>query len=752
MAGTPNTFKNIAVPGQKTVIAESPSDTLTIVPGPGLKITTDVTTDTLRLELDPTAPIEPDPYVKSADVTSVGFSLIRVVDEPALKKFLKKVLETPDPVVPSPIEPSPVEPAPIDPPPVVTPDPPVVDPVTRTPLTGTDVTLAGHAALPNLTYANHNLTFRYVKFPDGSTERRILVYHFGPTSYGRVGDIVEYRLGGPLKPADSHWPSHERVPPMQEVRRWKAPSWHTRQRMLTMYPVGTQVNAGNIIGDAGNGAWPASFFFDERSGLLWYTWQPVYPGGAIVWPAYSAVRLTDAESTENGGTGIVSDANVYGPYFFKDGSPDDFKSAAAGILPIPADQQASLGGKFLIVGHHSANIGSTGARGSSFWVVKDLPVNPPAPGSNLFPDAVHIYDTGSHLAESNPPVFPYSMKIPNVAQQVIGHASQGTYFYRSVSGAPVISARSGEPVGIGVNDTLQQHDYGDIDVVAVTMSTPAAGGTFVPEIALAGGTWQVPTGWKMAAGKADLSERENVFYWPTVSVPGQAVRLRRTQAGTSGGTIEAIVTSSGIGAGGVHWGDRPDGQGGLDPVETFKYDATHFAYTYENFPWGEAFVSTDTRTGIVGFMPISTGGQWYGAAPMWARPRGAPADTPPRKYRFALEHPSYSNGGKTEGPRHPFAYTFDPQHVAEAEAGTRPRNGSGLQPSAFFDMVRQWPGLVVPGRVPYGDDPHYGAPTFNPYGAGNSVAFDPVAKEILVLMTNGTVWQANTILAVYKVR
>jgi hypothetical protein len=67
-------------------------------------------------------------------------------------------------------------------------------------------------------------------------------------------------------------------------------------------------------------------------------------------------------------------------------------------------------------------------------------------------------------------------------------------------------------------------------------------------------------------------------------------------------------------------------------------------------------------------------------------------------------------------------------------------------------MVKSWPGLIVPGVVPFGDDPHFGEPTFNPYGTGNSVVFDPKARQVLVLMTNGAVWQANTILAVFDVR
>lgn len=48
-AGTQNTFVDIAVPGQTTITAENPTDTLTISSGLGLSITTDPVSNTLTI-------------------------------------------------------------------------------------------------------------------------------------------------------------------------------------------------------------------------------------------------------------------------------------------------------------------------------------------------------------------------------------------------------------------------------------------------------------------------------------------------------------------------------------------------------------------------------------------------------------------------------------------------------------------------------------------------------------------------------
>jgi hypothetical protein len=51
MASQQSTFKTIAVQGQKPVIAETPSDTLHIIPGDNVEITSDPSTDTLRISV-----------------------------------------------------------------------------------------------------------------------------------------------------------------------------------------------------------------------------------------------------------------------------------------------------------------------------------------------------------------------------------------------------------------------------------------------------------------------------------------------------------------------------------------------------------------------------------------------------------------------------------------------------------------------------------------------------------------------------
>ena len=611
-------------------------------------------------------------------------------------------------------------------------------------LVASDLTLAGMNHAPDSTYANIQLAYRYV-----GAERRILLTTFS-------NHVIEYTMGA-LKNGGAHWVLGS-VPALTEVRRWNAPSWHTAARMVADgYP-----SASDIF--SGNGAWVASTWWDERSGLLWYAWQPKYPGGSIQFALYGAVRLTDAESSIGAGGGTVTDAHLYGPYYFKDGTYNDFKGAAAGIIPIPADQQAGMGGAFLVNGHHCANIGSGGARGMGLYVVSDVPTTPPAEGAMLFPTAVHIWDTSPDAG-----IEPYGMKIPNVSYQMIGHAGQGGSFSFSAAGGAASGMAEHQSVGTTVNDALYNYDYGAMDGIVVLMHTPASGGAFVPEY-WNGSAWVQPAGWAMAAGTTALSATENCFYWPQGPVPSDIdigfdphayLRVRRTVAGTSGGAIRSIYPYSNLTPANNTTGDRPATIGGVNPVSSFQYDATHYAWSYENFFWGSAWVQNDVVNGLIAFGPISVGGQYYGAAPVWAKqPAGLPTsaivpsgveDPPVRKY-YAFGDPNLGNGGKGEGPQHPFAWTFDTTHLMEVAAGTGARNANGLQPAAFTDMLAQWPDLIVPDTLDVAASPYVGYPTFAPYGSGNSVVYDPTANQVLVVLSNGDVWQEKTIIAVFDVR
>ena len=632
---------------------------------------------------------------------------------------------------------------PIDPPPI---EPEPGDIVA---LTFNDVTFKGQNFV-DLNYANLAFTFRYV-----GEERRYLFYQHDGWQMNSVGDLIEYRLNpAGLKNGEEDW-NYNNVPELQEVRRWKG--WHTRQRMLDL----DMPNAAATFN--GNGAWPSSFFFDEPNQRLFYTWQPQYPGGPIIWAAYSAVTLSDSEAVVKGDTStdgrVVSDENIHGPWYFHDPNvADDWAQAACQIIPIPAERQEAMRGKYLLAGYHKANIGSKGARGIGFWSADDLPQVMPAPGATLWPDvkATLLYDTSPETGAK--PVC--NMKIPNVNFQAAGHTSQGTTIGAGTvdSCGPAYTPIS---TGVNVNDVFYQKDYGLIDCITFYMdtSTPASGGKFVPEI-FNGAAWVEPSGWE-AIGPLDLSGPETAFWWPQVNIPssdpdgngpleyGTWIRIRRTEQGTQAGTIRAIVTSTSMKTG-HEYPDRPLGQGGFEPLETGGYDPTNkFCYAYEEFAFGGAWIRTANVEGILYFFPVQTGGLWYGGAPAYIQPVGG-GQPIKREYYDAVE--SFSNGGKSEGPRYPYAFTLSVAEVLELAAGTRERNGNGFQPKEYTQLPTQWPGLIYCGGVNNPASPYYGKPGFNVYGYGSTVQFDPKVNEVLVWFSNGSVWSNKPMLGVYGVR
>lgn len=600
-----------------------------------------------------------------------------------------------------------------------------------------DLTFQGQVGAPNHNYANANLALRYV-----SGERRFLMYQFDPGQADGVGDLIEYKVAAPLKNGGSDW-TLGNVPALAETRRWK--NWSTRDRMVA---AGRKYSGGTVFktGGGGNGVWPASFYWDEAHGLLWYTWQPQYPGGEILWPAYSAVRLVDGEA----GT-AVSNGNILGPYYFRSNSEtDDFKDASAGIIPIPASRHAAMRGKYLMVGHHAANNGNKGPHGLGLWVTNDIPA-PPAQDSVLWPGAVHLYDTSSASGLEVP-----NMKVPNVSYQAANHASQGIQFHKEHAGT-VSAMAAGEPVGLSVNDCLYQHDYGNIDTLSVYMETPASGGSWVPEV-FNGSSWVQPPSWAIAAGDAALSGAENVFYWPKITIqpssPGgmerlNYVRLRRTLPGSAGGRIQTVITTTST-ADSESYPYRPEGAGKADPLGREQYDASHYSYCYEECFWGGAWVQTANVEGLAYFGPLKVGGQWYGAAPAWMQPKNG--GVPVRLEHATLVGPQYGNGGKSEGPQYPFFFTFDHKQLMECAAGSRARNVNGLNPVAFARLYDRFPGLIRSVTCPNANSPYFGQPTFNVYGTGHSVVFDPQTSELIVLLTNGAVWSAMNILAFWKVR
>jgi hypothetical protein len=61
-------------------------------------------------------------------------------------------------------------------------------------LTVKDLTFEGQVGAPESTYANATLALRYV-----GKERRFLTYDFDPAQPDAVGDLIEYKVGSPLK-------------------------------------------------------------------------------------------------------------------------------------------------------------------------------------------------------------------------------------------------------------------------------------------------------------------------------------------------------------------------------------------------------------------------------------------------------------------------------------------------------------------------------------------------------------------------
>ena len=623
--------------------------------------------------------------------------------------------------------------------------PPPTDLVELNPVT--DLVLSGQQAV-DLNYSNLAFTYRYVPIGNGQEERRFLFYQYPSL------DLIEYRMNPVgLKNGDVHW-TYDNVPFLEETRRWKG--WTTRDRMINEgYP-----NAAGIF--QGNGAWPASFHFDQENNRLWYSWQPQYPGGAIIWAVYSAVTLADSEAGE-----FVSDANIHGPYYFRNAAEhDDFKQAACGFVPVPESLQPHIKGKYLNMGFHCANIGSKGPRGLGFWSVSDLPSVLPPNGSTLWPAGAStlLYDTSP--AGGAQPVC--NMKLPNCQFQACGHASQGTVVAFSSAGGSPVQLNTPLSTGNTVNDAIYQHDYGMIDCITVFMDTPAVGGTWVPEI-WNGTGWVEPTGW---AGPANLDGFENVFYWPQVFMPdtspmkrmkfdwprrevdqfsldsGVWVRVRRTSLGSVAGTIKAVVTTTSL-ATGNEYPDRPLGQGGSAMLGEEQYDDTHFAYSYEESMWGAALVETAKVRGFIAFGPIRLGGLWYGAAPAYMQPVGGGVAVK-REYYAAVE--SFGNGGKSEGPQYPYLINFSVPELLELAAGTRDRNGNAFQPKSFTRMTDQFPGLIIYGGVNNPNSPYYGTSGFNLYGSGHSVCFDKKTNEVLVWMSSASVWTGKPILAFIKVR
>jgi len=215
----------------------------------------------------------------------------------------------------------------------VTSDAPATDPSLPA-LQASDLTFLGQVNTPGTQYVGQNLAMRYV-----GGERRFLAFEFmrpsdgSPQGNEEVGDLVEYKVTASLKNGGSHWVDAN-VPGWTEVRRWK--HWTTIGRMKS---AGTYPGVWKEAPYYQAGVMPAGLYWDEAHGVLWYSVLPQYTPN-VLWPAWSAVKLTDGEAG-----GDVSNGNIYGPFYFKDNTTVDlFKDASSGMTSIEPSRQAAMGG------------------------------------------------------------------------------------------------------------------------------------------------------------------------------------------------------------------------------------------------------------------------------------------------------------------------------------------------------------------------------------------------------------------------
>jgi hypothetical protein len=468
---------------------------------------------------------------------------------------------------------------------------------------------------------------------------------------------------------------------------------------------------------------------------------------------FSAVTLDDGEAG-----GSVSEGNIHGPWYFKDAGDvgDIWKNACCGIIPIPATRQAAMGGKFILVGHHQANISTNGPRSLSMYVAGDLPdiSDPPEIDSAIFTDATVLYDTSLQAAPAKP-----NMKVPNFQYESMYHSSNGGIWRKSVSGV-VSAVSSGSAAPTAIDDALYDNvgsNSADADCITVRMTTGVTGGDFVPEY-YNGTTWAEPPSWAVSVGDAGLSTAGfHVFYWPKIATsnvapPGQAnakwVRLRQTATASNGGAVRSMLVSAYI-SDSFPYNDRPEGEGGYSPPGSEQYDETHYAYAYDEYFYGGAWMQTSNVEGFIYFGPLKTRGLWYGGAPAYGQPKNGGT---PILYQHApiADGGSYDNGGRSDGSIPAFLFPFNHTHLLEAAAGTRAKDNSGINPVSFTNLNTTYTDLIVSHVSLNTASPYYGEPNNNLYGWGHCVVSDPVTDQVMVLLKS---FSGNApILAFFQVR
>jgi hypothetical protein len=657
-----------------------------------------------------------------------------------------------------------------------------------------------------------------------------------------IGDLVEYKISVGLKNGASHW-TEATVPGWTEVRRWKR--WTAIGRLKATHTeftagisgttmtvsavssgtlkVGDNISAPAIahtviaalgtgtggIGtytlnysqtvssgttfaaDYGNpfasqgqsGVMPGGFFWDESHCTLWYSLLLNYSPSSL-WPSWYAVKLTDGEAG-----GFVSNTNIYGPWWFRDNTTvDGFKDASSGMTAIDSSRQAAMGGTHILEGHHSANIGSLGARSIGMWVINGLP-DPAstAPGSVLWSSAYHLYDTSSSSGKSAP-----NLHKPNMVKQAYYHGGN-VGFGRTIIGGVTGYASGDVSIGTTIGDAIYvtEEPYTYIDTISVFMTTGASGGTWVPEICTGtpcthgGAGWTQPTGWAVGTGSATLSASENTFYWPKVSYTGadpvgtgyRYVRLRRTSTGSSGGAIKgAFGTISMVGKSFGPSDDIPlPGEGYVGSYVrpgsgAPLYDSSNYSYSIVDPMYGGAWVKTSNVEGFAYFGALYSGGYCYCPFPNFGQPSSGGV---PIKYESAnlpalngeYDGIGWGNGPGYEGPIRPYFLPFSATDLLTAAGDSSKRFSDFLNPSSYTDLYstfRDTPGTYSSGGLIFVDtvvnprvgpsgtnESYYGEPRILEYYVGASTIWDSVTSQLIVMIPD---YSHKNILAFFQVR
>jgi hypothetical protein len=575
--------------------------------------------------------------------------------------------------------------------------------------------------------------------PTASDVRHFLIFAASQAGAATAWHLIEYKevsaksTSVPTLGVFGSWPGY---PTLTETRRWF--NWHNYDAVAAAFPghMGDTMNPSSMRWEPGTTA---------SNGRLWFTWVQVYPDGAQPFANIQYVVLDDAEARAAGATsGVeVSSGNRPKYLYYKD-TGSSWKKATSGLTEIPSARQADFGGnQFLFAGSNQGNI-SNGARGVSLSAVPAFPTSSPTLGSTILASSTLIFDTGSNSTASvvnmwRPPnmaPFP-GYNLPNTTMHII--TSGGSYSAASLTALP-----------LGVGDCVYFLEAtGGNDVVNVRMATGASGGSFVIE-RYNGSSWVEPGDLAIHLGDRAMTGTHNVFYFDSVatstSTPHASMgaakwwRLRRTIAGSSGGTTHSIYCTDSPDVGSPGHSNGRDFSGTYvedhaDAVAAYNADPENYhGYAYApDMVDGTAFVRTNAVEGVVCAGRFSSRASWYGASTLFARPdinTGVPVH-----HVDSVEGINNGNGNWASGAYIWYFFVFDPDHLAEAYANTRSRDADGVHPVAYY-QVRDHFTLAEDQQIA-ADNVDYPGPNDRQLSMNQALHYDPVHKQLIYMWHRG---------------